>query len=149
MGSFAMPLYLQAISILIPPPPKKAPASDRCRGTLLNVDVVSFAEASPSGAQLMTNLAELIIQTDPEKNPDKLHQAQAWVQKALAIVEDARKSSKEEEPEAGENEVAIRQKTFKGINSKTSQMEYPFMCPFSGVIGAVGTGGDIFVWQQR
>ena len=46
----------------------------------------------------MTNLVDLIIQTDPEKNPDKLHQAQAWAQKALAVVEDARKSSKEEEP---------------------------------------------------
>ncbi|KAL1695662.1 hypothetical protein GGG16DRAFT_108848 [Schizophyllum commune] len=78
---FAMPLYLQAISILIPPPPRKVPAADRCRG-----------------AQLMTNLADLIIQTDPEKNPDKLHQAQAWAQKALAVVEDARKSSEEEEP---------------------------------------------------
>lgn len=78
---FAMPLYLQAISMLIPPPPKKAPVEDRCRG-----------------AQLMTNLADLILRTDAEKNPDKLHQAQAWAKKALAVVEDARRSSKEEVP---------------------------------------------------
>ncbi|KAL1744882.1 hypothetical protein HDZ31DRAFT_63685 [Schizophyllum fasciatum] len=78
---FAMPLYLQAISVLIPPPPEKAPAADRCRG-----------------AQFMTNLADLIIKTGPAKNPDQLHQAQAWAQKALAVVEDARKTSKVEEP---------------------------------------------------
>lgn len=58
-------------------------------------------------------------------------------------------NSQDEELEPGETEEAVYQKTFKGLNAKTSQMECPFMCPLTGCIGAVGSNGDIFVWQQK
>ncbi|KAF5344033.1 hypothetical protein D9758_012877 [Tetrapyrgos nigripes] len=68
---YAMPLYLQAISLLIPPAPKVASPEDRCRG-----------------AQLMGNLSELIMRRPP--SPETLHQAEAWASQALAVIKKAR-----------------------------------------------------------
>ncbi|KAJ3715252.1 hypothetical protein DFJ43DRAFT_1102677 [Lentinula guzmanii] len=68
---FAMPLYLQAISLLIPPAPKKSTPEDRCRG-----------------AQLMGNLSEMIMRGAP--TPETLHQAEAWASQALAVTKKAR-----------------------------------------------------------
>ncbi|THU86559.1 hypothetical protein K435DRAFT_782822 [Dendrothele bispora CBS 962.96] len=72
---YAMPLYLQAISLLIPPVPKTATPEEKCRG-----------------AQLMGNLSELIMRQPP--SPDVLHQAEAWASQALAVVKKARAESK-------------------------------------------------------
>ncbi|KAK7045419.1 hypothetical protein VNI00_007672 [Paramarasmius palmivorus] len=68
---YAMPLYLQAISLLIPPAPKKASVEDRCRG-----------------AQLMGSLSELLMRGPP--SPERLHQAEAWASQALAVITKAR-----------------------------------------------------------
>jgi len=68
---YAMPLYLQAISILIPPPPHFSSVDDRCRG-----------------AQLMTALADLIIREGGQHQifSKTLHQAELWSMKALEIA---------------------------------------------------------------
>ncbi|KAG5637353.1 hypothetical protein H0H81_004865 [Sphagnurus paluster] len=66
---YAMPLYLQAISILVPPPPQYSSDEDRCRG-----------------AQLMSNLSELIIRSQPQLTEETLHQAEAWAAKGLEIT---------------------------------------------------------------
>ncbi|KAJ4464927.1 hypothetical protein J3R30DRAFT_3317628 [Lentinula aciculospora] len=68
---FAMHLYLQAISLLIPPAPEKSSPEDRCRG-----------------AQLMGNLSEMIMRRPP--TPETLHQAEAWASQALAVTRKAR-----------------------------------------------------------
>ncbi|KDQ58446.1 hypothetical protein JAAARDRAFT_176397 [Jaapia argillacea MUCL 33604] len=66
---YAMPLYLQAVSLLIPPPGSHHVASpeDTCRA-----------------AQLMNNLSELIMRGKP--TPQALHQAEAWAQQALGTI---------------------------------------------------------------
>ncbi|KAK0474213.1 hypothetical protein IW261DRAFT_1499438 [Armillaria novae-zelandiae] len=69
---FAMPLYLQAISILIPPPPQTSSPDDQCRG-----------------AQMMGNLSELIIRGKP--TPEKLQQAESWAKQSLAILQRTRR----------------------------------------------------------
>ncbi|KIK60151.1 hypothetical protein GYMLUDRAFT_43909 [Collybiopsis luxurians FD-317 M1] len=76
---FAMPLYLNAISLLIPPAPKKSSVEDRCRG-----------------AQLMTNLSELIMRGAP--TPQTLHQAEAWASQALAVSRKARGEASKSKP---------------------------------------------------
>ncbi|VDB91372.1 unnamed protein product [Peniophora sp. CBMAI 1063] len=67
---YALPLYLQAISMLVPPPnsPKKASPEELCRG-----------------AQLMSNMAELIVRDGPLTHA-KIHQAEAWAKKAQEIL---------------------------------------------------------------
>lgn len=72
--SYAMPLYLQAVSILIPPPPQVTPADDQCRG-----------------AQLMGNISELILRTSI--NPEAVVQAEAWANKGLEVASRVRKST--------------------------------------------------------
>ncbi|KAG1745262.1 hypothetical protein EDB19DRAFT_1693509 [Suillus lakei] len=57
---YAMPLYLQAISLLLPPKANNVPIEDRCRA-----------------AQLMNNLSEIRAQ------------AEAWARQALGIIERA------------------------------------------------------------
>ncbi|KAF9010013.1 hypothetical protein BDQ17DRAFT_1388040 [Cyathus striatus] len=69
---FAMPLYLQAVSILIPPAPSTSSADDKCRG-----------------AQLMGNISELIMRGNPSQ--DSLAQAEAWAQKGLEVADKERK----------------------------------------------------------
>lgn len=73
-SSYAMPLYLQAVSILIPPPPQVTPADDQCRG-----------------AQLMGNISELILRTSI--NPEAVVQAEAWANKGLEVASRVRKST--------------------------------------------------------
>jgi len=67
---YAMPLYLQAISLLVPPPSskKKATVEERCRG-----------------AQLMNNLAELSIRG--KQSDEQRAQAVAWAQQGLSTIE--------------------------------------------------------------
>ncbi|KZT23713.1 hypothetical protein NEOLEDRAFT_1136204 [Neolentinus lepideus HHB14362 ss-1] len=74
---YATTLYLQAISILMPPAGSgnTASAEDSCRV-----------------AQLMSNLSELIMRGSP--TPDKLHQAEAWAQQALAVVNKTTKTAR-------------------------------------------------------
>ncbi|KIM39870.1 hypothetical protein M413DRAFT_186178 [Hebeloma cylindrosporum] len=75
---YALPLYLQAISILIPPPPNVSTLENRCRG-----------------AQLMGNIAELILRNHDRGNvnPDDLAQAESWARKGLELTISARKAS--------------------------------------------------------
>ncbi|KZT71894.1 hypothetical protein DAEQUDRAFT_743979 [Daedalea quercina L-15889] len=67
---YAVPLYLQAISLLVPPvtSTKKSTPEERCRG-----------------AQLMNNLAELSIRG--KQTDEKRAQAIAWAQQGLATIE--------------------------------------------------------------
>ncbi|OSX60883.1 hypothetical protein POSPLADRAFT_1146055 [Postia placenta MAD-698-R-SB12] len=67
---YAIPLYLQAISLLVPPASskKKATVEERCRG-----------------GQLMNNLAELSIRGEP--TDAKRKQAEAWARQGLATIE--------------------------------------------------------------
>ncbi|KAG0704978.1 hypothetical protein DFH29DRAFT_1034404 [Suillus ampliporus] len=65
---YAMPLYLQAISLLLPPKAHNIPVEDRCRA-----------------AQLMNNLSELIMRRPP--TPEVRAQAEAWARQALGIIE--------------------------------------------------------------
>lgn len=67
---YAMPLYLQAISLLLPPKANNVPIEDRCRA-----------------AQLMNNLSELIMRRPP--TPEVRAQAEAWARQALGIIERA------------------------------------------------------------
>ncbi|KAG2343138.1 hypothetical protein BDR05DRAFT_885146 [Suillus weaverae] len=67
---YAMPLYLQAISLLLPPKINNVPIEDRCRA-----------------AQLMNNLSELIMRRPP--TPEVRAQAEAWARQALGIIERA------------------------------------------------------------
>ncbi|RXW13771.1 hypothetical protein EST38_g12084 [Candolleomyces aberdarensis] len=72
--SYAMPLYLQAISILIPPPPQVSSAEDQCRA-----------------AQLMGNISELILRT--RNDPEAIVQAESWATKGLEVASRGRKST--------------------------------------------------------
>ncbi|KAJ2925252.1 hypothetical protein H1R20_g11828, partial [Candolleomyces eurysporus] len=72
--SHAMPLYLQAISILIPPPPQVSSAEDQCRA-----------------AQLMGNISELILRT--RNDPESIVQAESWATKGLEVASRVRKST--------------------------------------------------------
>ncbi|KAG2036750.1 hypothetical protein BDR03DRAFT_865447 [Suillus americanus] len=67
---YAMPLYLQAISLLLPPKVNNVSIEDRCRA-----------------AQLMNNLSELIMRRPP--TPEVRAQAEAWARQALGIIERA------------------------------------------------------------
>ncbi|KAF8068748.1 hypothetical protein FPV67DRAFT_1414407 [Lyophyllum atratum] len=78
---YAMPLYLQAISILVPPSPQSSSDEDRCRG-----------------AQLMSNLSDLIIRSQPKPTEEVLHQAEAWATKGLEIAMHAKETSATPDP---------------------------------------------------
>lgn len=67
---YAIPLYLQAIGLLVPlaSSKKKATVEERCRG-----------------GQLMNNLAELSIRGEP--TDAKRKQAEAWARQGLATIE--------------------------------------------------------------
>ncbi|KAH7887074.1 hypothetical protein F5I97DRAFT_1102244 [Phlebopus sp. FC_14] len=65
---YAMPLYLQAISLLLPPKAETVSVEDRCEA-----------------AQLMNNLSELIMRRPP--SPEIRHQAEAWARQALGVIE--------------------------------------------------------------
>jgi len=67
---FAMPLYLQAISLLLPPNMENVNIEDRCEA-----------------AQLMNNLSELIMRRPP--SPEIRHQAEAWARQAYGMIQRA------------------------------------------------------------
>ncbi|CAE6408119.1 unnamed protein product [Rhizoctonia solani] len=72
---YAIPLYLQALSILLPPSKSqlRAPTiTDRCRGALL-----------------MNNLAELFASPSASRKAN-IEQATAWAKKGLAVAQKAR-----------------------------------------------------------
>ncbi|KAF8741170.1 Tpr protein, partial [Rhizoctonia solani] len=74
-SDYAVPLYLQAISILLPPPKSQLQAPsilDRCRGALL-----------------MNNLAEIFASPSPSRKAN-IEQATAWAKKGLAVAQKAR-----------------------------------------------------------
>jgi len=73
---YAMPLMLQAVSILIPPAPQESTPEDRCRG-----------------AQLMTSISEMIIRN--KLSLETVQQAEQWAMKGLEVVVSTRKASKE------------------------------------------------------
>ncbi|KAH0835839.1 hypothetical protein J3R83DRAFT_9708 [Lanmaoa asiatica] len=64
---YAMPLYLQAISLLLPPNTENVSIEDRCEA-----------------AQLMNNLSELIMRRPP--SPEIRHQAEAWARQAYILI---------------------------------------------------------------
>ncbi|KJA26587.1 hypothetical protein HYPSUDRAFT_279435 [Hypholoma sublateritium FD-334 SS-4] len=69
--TYALPLYLQAISILIPTPPAVTNAEDYCRG-----------------AALMGNISEMIVryQIRDGEPAEALVQAEAWANKGLELA---------------------------------------------------------------
>ncbi|KAJ1311850.1 hypothetical protein OPQ81_010311 [Rhizoctonia solani] len=72
---YAVPLYLQALSILLPPSKNsnRTPTIvDRCRGALL-----------------MNNLAEIFASPSPSRKAN-IEQATAWAKKGLAVAQKAR-----------------------------------------------------------
>ncbi|CAE6405703.1 hypothetical protein ACGC1H_001958 [Rhizoctonia solani] len=72
---YAIPLYLQALSILLPPSKTGARTptiTDRCRGALL-----------------MNNLAEIFASPSPSRKAN-IEQATAWAKKGLAVAQKAR-----------------------------------------------------------
>ncbi|KAG6336985.1 hypothetical protein ID866_2086 [Astraeus odoratus] len=69
---YAIPLYLQAISLLLPKNAKNVGIEDRCEA-----------------AQIMNNLSELIMRRPP--TPEIRHQAEAWARQALSVIERAEK----------------------------------------------------------
>ncbi|KAJ7108537.1 hypothetical protein C8R44DRAFT_884609 [Mycena epipterygia] len=71
---YAMPLYLQGSSLLISEGGTQSSPEDICQG-----------------AQLMNNIAELIIRGDPTTERQKY--AEAWAQKALSLLEKTRKGT--------------------------------------------------------
>ncbi|PPQ89343.1 hypothetical protein CVT25_003180 [Psilocybe cyanescens] len=75
-NAFALPLYLQAIAILIPPAPSVTPVEDKC-------------------AQLMGNITELLARSLSRASapPEATSQAEAWAQKGLDTVLAARRAS--------------------------------------------------------
>ncbi|KAJ3560148.1 hypothetical protein NP233_g11025 [Leucocoprinus birnbaumii] len=76
---FAMPLMLQACSILIPPAPQESTPEDKCRG-----------------AQLMTSISEMIIRNNLSR--ESVQQAEQWAMKGLEVVVATRKATKEPIP---------------------------------------------------
>ncbi|CAE6415925.1 unnamed protein product [Rhizoctonia solani] len=74
-SDYAVPLYLQALSILLPPPKSQGRTptiTDRCRGALL-----------------MNNLAEIFASPSSSRKPN-LEQAAAWARKGLVVAQKAR-----------------------------------------------------------
>ncbi|KAL7277232.1 hypothetical protein ACG7TL_009084 [Trametes sanguinea] len=71
-NDYAVTLYLQAIGMLMQPPPnqKEASVEDRCRG-----------------AQLMNNLSDLMVRGPP---PTNLKFAESWARQAQGVIEKTR-----------------------------------------------------------
>ena len=86
--SYAMPLYLQAISLLLPPNTETVNIEDRCEGTsgrFTRLILSSPTRRLPVAAQLMNNLSELIMRRPP--SPEIRHQAEAWARQAYGLIE--------------------------------------------------------------
>ncbi|KAI0947767.1 hypothetical protein AcW1_009444 [Taiwanofungus camphoratus] len=89
-AEYAIPLYLQAISLLVPPTSSKAQSTteERCHG-----------------AQLMNNLAELVLRGPP--TPEKRNQAEAWARQALGTIERTKATAKGDSEELQSCEEAL------------------------------------------
>ncbi|KAG1876282.1 hypothetical protein F4604DRAFT_1581381 [Suillus subluteus] len=85
---YAMPLYLQAISLLLPPKVNNISIEDRCRA-----------------AQLMNNLSELIMRRPP--TPEVRGQAEAWARQALGIIERAQAQPRSSQWEVCEQALGV------------------------------------------
>ncbi|KAK7044721.1 hypothetical protein R3P38DRAFT_2880421 [Favolaschia claudopus] len=78
---YAMPLYLQTISLLVPENPNKAPPEDICQG-----------------AHLMSNIAELLVARDTPSSEKRVEEAERWAHNALSLLQTTRKNTKEQIP---------------------------------------------------
>ena len=89
---YAMPLYLQAISLLLPPNMVNVNIEDRCEGTSTSFPrlILSPTWHLPVAAQLMNNLSELIMRRPP--SPEIRHQAEAWARQAYGLIERVRET---------------------------------------------------------
>ncbi|KAJ6487879.1 hypothetical protein C8R45DRAFT_994729 [Mycena sanguinolenta] len=76
---YAIPLYIQGISLLVPDDGTKSPPEDMCQG-----------------AQLMNNIAELLVRGN--LTPERQAQAETWAHKALSLLSSGRKNTKEPIP---------------------------------------------------
>ncbi|KAK2461282.1 hypothetical protein APHAL10511_006809 [Amanita phalloides] len=74
---YALPLFLQAVSFLVPTPPRTSSVADRCRG-----------------AQTMSSICELLMRVNP--STDGIAQAESWSRRALDITMDARNKLRRE-----------------------------------------------------
>ncbi|KAH8087148.1 hypothetical protein BXZ70DRAFT_541465 [Cristinia sonorae] len=77
---YSIPLYLSALSILLPPNSHHASAETKCQG-----------------AHIMNSLASSLAQAST--TPERLPKAEAWAKKAIAVVTSVRSSSVQEDPE--------------------------------------------------
>ncbi|TFK18264.1 hypothetical protein FA15DRAFT_675406 [Coprinopsis marcescibilis] len=108
---YAMPLYLQAVSILIPPPPQRSSTDDQCRAAQLMGSISELilrsAASAPSNAP-STSLFDSGSQTPDDSssfssvfsskqeasyNPETLVQAESWARKGLEVAKRARNST--------------------------------------------------------
>lgn len=91
--SYAMPLMLQAVSILIPPSPQESTPEDKCRGKSGCLFSSFSLIKSMLGAQLMTSISEMIVRNKLTR--ETVQQAEQWAMKGLEVVVTTRKASKE------------------------------------------------------
>ncbi|GJE94833.1 hypothetical protein PsYK624_110080 [Phanerochaete sordida] len=77
---YAIPLYLSALNVILPPGNKNPSAENRCRG-----------------ADLMNSLADSLMLGAP--TPERRRQAELWVDRALGVIEKTRNEDKSD-PEA-------------------------------------------------
>jgi len=75
-SEYAMPLYLQGISLLVSDGGKQVPPEEMCQG-----------------AHLMNNVAELIIRG--HSTTERQEYAEGWAQKALSVLQAARRNTKQ------------------------------------------------------
>ena len=100
---YAVPLYLQAISLLIPSTSSKdgsvIPPENRCRGIVAPYQIshtyylLTDYFAILPGAMLMNNLSSLFLSSNAN-----VAQARAWATKALEVTEKAREGTRNPEP---------------------------------------------------
>ena len=114
---YAIPLYLQAISLLVPPPNsgKRVSAAEICRGAHLPpliVLVTSCDNPHHAGAQLMSNLSELLMRGSP--SPQKVHQAELWAKQGLSVIEKTQKNARGSRSESEGLQIfeVIREQTY-------------------------------------
>ncbi|KAK7039463.1 hypothetical protein R3P38DRAFT_2899641 [Favolaschia claudopus] len=78
---YAMPLYLQTVSLLVPENPNKAPPEEICQG-----------------AHLMSNIAGLLLVRGTPDSEKRVEEAERWAHNALSLLQTARKNTKEQIP---------------------------------------------------
>jgi len=76
---YAVPLYLSALSILLPPNSHQTSSETKCQG-----------------AHIMNSLASSLAQA-ASPSPERLSQAETWAKKAIAVVDAAKASEKDSE----------------------------------------------------